>query len=55
MKVKTRKQGNSLMITIPSSFEVPESTEYIPVMDENGIISFKHQAIEAVKDIFDVM
>ena len=40
VKVKTRKQGNSLMVTIPASFGVPENAEYTPVMDENGTISF---------------
>lgn len=28
MIVKSRKQGNSLMITIPSYLNVPEGTEY---------------------------
>ncbi|KRK89505.1 type II toxin-antitoxin system PemI/MazE family antitoxin [Lentilactobacillus sunkii] len=40
MNVKTRKQGNSLVITIPSEFKIDENVEYTPVKDENGVISF---------------
>ncbi|KRN81599.1 type II toxin-antitoxin system PemI/MazE family antitoxin [Ligilactobacillus acidipiscis] len=40
MTVKTRKQGNSVMITVPANFKIKENTEYQPIMDENGIISF---------------
>lgn len=56
MKVKTRKQGNSLMVTIPSSFEIPENAEYTPVMDENGIISFipVHQNLFKKDPSYDV-
>lgn len=40
MTVKTRKQGNSLMITIPATFRIEENEEYQAMIDENGIISF---------------
>ncbi|MCI2018822.1 MAG: AbrB family transcriptional regulator [Lentilactobacillus buchneri] len=40
MTVKTRKQGNSLMITIPADFKIGENVEFTPVLDDNGIISF---------------
>ena len=40
MIVKTKKYGNDLMIEIPAAFKVPVNTEYQPVRDENGIISF---------------
>lgn len=40
MTVKTRKQGNSIMITIPSSFKIAANQEYEPIIDENGVISF---------------
>ncbi|MFD1470893.1 type II toxin-antitoxin system PemI/MazE family antitoxin [Companilactobacillus mishanensis] len=53
MTVKTRKQGNSLMITIPASFNVKENEEYKPMIDENGILSFipVHENVyEANKD-----
>ncbi len=40
MTVKTRKQGNSLVITIPADFKIRENKEYQPMIDENGILSF---------------
>lgn len=39
MTVKTRRQGTSLMVTIPAKFKIKENTEYEPVIDENGVIS----------------
>lgn len=48
MVVKTRKQGNSLMITVPASFKVGENAEYKPTIDENGVISY----IPVHKNIF---
>jgi antitoxin component of MazEF toxin-antitoxin module len=39
MTVKTRRQGNSIMITIPASFNIQENIEYQPIIDENGVIS----------------
>lgn len=40
MTVKTRKQGNSITLTVPAKFKVGENIEYNPVMDDNGVISF---------------
>lgn len=40
MTVKTRKQGNSIMITIPAEFNIGVNDEYEPIIDENGVISF---------------
>ncbi|BDR61211.1 type II toxin-antitoxin system PemI/MazE family antitoxin [Lactobacillus xylocopicola] len=40
MTVKIRKQGNSLMVTVPAGFNIKENAEYSPVMDANGIISY---------------
>lgn len=40
MTVKTRKQGNSIMVTIPAEFNVGINVEYEPIIDENGVISF---------------
>ncbi|WP_010579752.1 type II toxin-antitoxin system PemI/MazE family antitoxin [Liquorilactobacillus vini] len=40
MTVKTRKQGNSIMITIPAEFNIGVNAEYEPIIDENGVISF---------------
>lgn len=39
MIVKTRRQGNSIVVTIPASFNIGENVEYQPIIDENGIIS----------------
>ncbi len=49
MIVKTQKQGNSLMIAIPASFNIKENTEYSPVLDDNGTLSF----IPIHKNIFN--
>lgn len=48
MKVKTRKQNDSLIITLPSEYNIKENTEYTPMIDENGVISF----VPVVKNIF---
>jgi antitoxin MazE len=37
--VKTRRQGNSIMVTIPASFNIGENVEFEPIKDENGVIS----------------
>ncbi|WEV43823.1 AbrB family transcriptional regulator [Lactobacillus sp. ESL0684] len=54
--VKTRKQGNSLMITIPAEFKVEANAEYQPVMEDNGVISFipKHDNIFAQNPEYDL-
>jgi antitoxin component of MazEF toxin-antitoxin module len=39
MTVKTRKQGNSLMITIPARFNIAQDTEFEAVF-EDGILSY---------------
>lgn len=36
--IKARKQGNSIMITIPSSFGVKEGQEFFFIKKENGTI-----------------
>ena len=40
MVVKTRKQGNSLMITIPSNLGVSENEEFTPSVEKDGTIVF---------------
>lgn len=40
MSVKTRKQGNSLMITVPADFKIKENMEYEPVLEDNGVLAF---------------
>lgn len=40
MIVKTRKQGNSLMITIPKNFNIPTGKEYEANITSNGELVF---------------
>ncbi|ONG00951.1 AbrB family transcriptional regulator [Lacticaseibacillus rhamnosus] len=39
MTVKTYRLGNSIVVTIPASFNIGENGEYQPIIDENGVIS----------------
>lgn len=39
MTVKTCRLGNSIVVTIPASFNIGENGEYQPIIDENGVIS----------------
>ncbi|MGX7091676.1 AbrB/MazE/SpoVT family DNA-binding domain-containing protein [Hutsoniella sourekii] len=54
MEVKARKQGNSLVITIPSSFNIAEGTKFNPQLQGDTII-FKPIQAEAPRyiDQFD--
>lgn len=56
MTVKARKQGNSLMVTIPAEIHMQEGTEFHVVEEENGVISFVpvHQNIFAQHMEYDV-
>jgi antitoxin component of MazEF toxin-antitoxin module len=36
--IKARKQGNSIMVTIPSSFGVKEGEEFFFIKKDNGAI-----------------
>lgn len=46
--VKTRKQGNSVMVTIASKFDVPEGKIYYITQEPDGTISL----IPKVEDYF---
>ena len=49
MTVKTYRLGNSIVVTIPASFNIGENVEYQPIIDENGVISLlpvKHQIFQ---------
>lgn len=35
--IKARKQGNSITITIPASFDIPAGTRFLPKLTPNGI------------------
>ncbi|MFL2101020.1 type II toxin-antitoxin system PemI/MazE family antitoxin [Mycobacteroides abscessus] len=37
--IKARKQGNSIMITIPSSFGIKEGEEFFFIKKDNGAIT----------------
>lgn len=47
--VKTRKQGNSIMVTIASKFGVPEGADYYISKEEDGTIIL----IPKIKDYFE--
>ncbi|MGY3729975.1 hypothetical protein [Lactococcus termiticola] len=40
MTVITRKTGNSIILTVPSKFNIKEGNEFEPRIDENGVIQF---------------
>ncbi|HBF74648.1 MAG TPA: hypothetical protein DDW71_05260 [Lactobacillus sp.] len=41
MKVKSRKVGNAMVLTIPADLKVPQNTEFEPYVDEAGNVIFK--------------
>ncbi|MCG3401962.1 type II toxin-antitoxin system PemI/MazE family antitoxin [Staphylococcus massiliensis] len=47
-QVKTRKQGNSITVTIDQKFNVPEGKEYYITQEEDGTISL----IPKIEDFF---
>lgn len=50
MLTKTRKQGNSLMLTVPKEFDVPDGVEVEAKLVENGIL---YEFVEPKKEFFD--
>jgi len=54
MRLKTRKQGNSLTLTVPSSFNIPENTTVEPEMTEEGIL-YRFVKEEEDSNDFDVL
>lgn len=50
MLTKTRKQGNSVMITVPSSFNVGEGVVLEPKLMENGIF---YEFVTSDENFFD--
>ncbi len=50
MITKTRRQGNSLMLTVPKEFDVPSGVEVEAKLVENGIF---YEFIEPKKEFFD--
>ncbi|MDE3315757.1 type II toxin-antitoxin system PemI/MazE family antitoxin [Lacticaseibacillus zeae] len=37
--VKTQRQGNTIMVPIPTAFNISENAEYQPTIDKNGVIT----------------
>ena len=46
MVVKTRKQGNSITITIPSEFNIPSGVKYEAKLLPSGEIIFTHEELD---------
>lgn len=50
MITKTRKQGNSIMLTVPKDFNVPNGVEVEAKLVENGIL---YEFVEPQREFFD--
>lgn len=50
MITKTRKQGNSITLTVPKEFDVPNGVEVEAKLVENGIL---YEFVEPKKEFFD--
>lgn len=48
-KVKTRKQGNAVMVTLAKKFNIPEGKEFYITQEKDGTISL----IPKIKDYFE--
>jgi|UPI00080B07F4 hypothetical protein len=49
MTVKTQRQGDSILIPVPATFNIGENVEYQPTIDKNGVITL----IPIKRHIFD--
>lgn len=49
--IKTRKQGNSIMITIPSSLGVKEGEEFFVIKKDNGAITLIPKVEDHFKEV----
>ncbi|EPH94805.1 toxin-antitoxin system, antitoxin component, AbrB domain protein [Enterococcus faecalis 13-SD-W-01] len=47
--MKTRRQGNAIVLTVPSKFGIEENVEYLAIKDTNDSITF----IKKKKNIFE--
>lgn len=50
MITKTRKQGNSIMLTVPKEFHIPNGVEVEAKLVDNGVL---YEFVEDKKDFFD--
>ena len=53
MAVKTRKQGDSVIITIPKDFNIPTGKEYEANLTANGEIIFTPKAKDTAHFVSD--
>ncbi|GAB2023449.1 AbrB family transcriptional regulator [Pseudolactococcus yaeyamensis] len=51
MVVKTRKQGNSVTVSIPTTFKIPSGVKLDPELRQDGI--FYHFVVEEQVDVLD--
>lgn len=54
MIVKSRKIANSVVITIPSKFNIPENVEFEAFIDDKGIISFIPVSTLGEEEVHDI-
>lgn len=47
--MKTRRQGNAIVLTVPTKFDIEENIEYVAVKGEDDSITF----IKKKSNIFD--
>ncbi|MDR0899329.1 MAG: hypothetical protein LBM27_03145 [Lactobacillaceae bacterium] len=52
MDVKSRKQGTSIVVTIPAEFHIPENTIFEPKILEDGTLQFVPK-LEEFPDIWN--
>lgn len=51
--IKARKQGNSIMITIPSTLDVKEGEEFFVIKKDNGAITLIPKVEDHFEDVED--
>lgn len=53
MYMKTRRQGNAIVLTIPAKFGIEENVEYLAVKGEDDSITFIKKRHNVFKNAFD--
>lgn len=51
--MKTRKQGNAIVLTIPAKFGIEENVEYLAVKGEDESITFIKKQFNVFKQAFE--
>lgn len=51
--MKTRKQGNAIVLTIPAKFGIEENVEYLAVKGEDESITFIKKQLNIFKQAFE--